>query len=183
MNEKLAKFFQLVANGEVEIYNEFSLQHELGIFLRSEHPELKVQFERNVSYFDLDKAQYEKKEIDLVMFPDKTNVEYVMELKFPRNGQVPETMFSFCKDIAFIEQLVQSGFKRGYFVAVVDDKAFYEGNPKGIYGLFRNKHSITGHIQKPTGAKDKSISISGQYEAHWLPINGAAKYCVIEVSS
>jgi len=158
MNDELDKFFQLFAKGEVEIYNEFSFQHELGIFLRHEFPELKIQFERNVSYFDLDKAQYQKKEIDLVMFLDKSNVECVMELKFPRNGQVPETMFSFCKDIAFIEQLVKSGFKRGYFVAVVDDKAFYEGNPKGIYGLFRNGQSITGHIQKPTGAKDKSLN-------------------------
>jgi hypothetical protein len=29
------RFFQAVGTGQIEIYNEFSLQHELGIRLRS----------------------------------------------------------------------------------------------------------------------------------------------------
>ncbi len=28
-----------------------------------------------------------------------------LELKYPRNGQHPEQMFSFCKEIAFVEEL------------------------------------------------------------------------------
>ena len=31
----LNEFMSLVAEGKVEVYNEFSLQHELGIFLRA----------------------------------------------------------------------------------------------------------------------------------------------------
>ena len=111
MKQQISEFFELVKTKEVEIYNEFSLQHELGIFLRHTTPDLKVQFERNVSYFDANKADFEKKEIDLCLFShDQKNLACAMELKFPRNGQVPESMFSFCKDIAFLEQLKQNGF-------------------------------------------------------------------------
>ena len=33
------------------IYNEFSLQHELGFYLREELKSFKVEFERNVKFF------------------------------------------------------------------------------------------------------------------------------------
>ncbi len=183
MKNRICEFFQLVKNQEIEIYNEFSLQHELGVFLRSQFPELKVQFERNVSYFSLDKRKFEKKEIDLVMFSDKSNLECVMELKYPRNGQVPESMFSFCKDISFLEQLSLSGFKSAYFIAVADDKLFYTGASNGIYGFFRNEQEIRGTIKKPTGTKDKIVKISGSYKAKWKNITGSTKYCLIEVKS
>lgn len=45
---------QLIAclkSGHIEIYNEFSLQHEIGILMRQAYPERIVQFERNVSFF------------------------------------------------------------------------------------------------------------------------------------
>ena len=109
MYQLIEKFFEKIRNGGIEVYNEFSFQHELGIFLRAQMPEKKVQFERNVSYFKLDKADFVKKEIDIVIFSAES-LECVIELKYPRNGQVPETMFSFCKDIAFLEQLALSGF-------------------------------------------------------------------------
>jgi hypothetical protein len=39
-------FAQAVGSGTVEIYNEFSLQHELGVYLRNNLENCKVQFER-----------------------------------------------------------------------------------------------------------------------------------------
>ena len=87
-------------------------------------------------------------------------------MKYPRNGQVPESMFSFCKDIKFLEQLVNSGFKSAYFIAIADDPLFYSGNNNGIYGLFRN--------QEP---------ISGYYKAEWKPIINNTKYCLIKIMS
>ncbi|MEG3753757.1 hypothetical protein [Psychromonas arctica] len=123
-------------------------------------PNDKVQFERNVSHFDLDKCQFEKKEINICIFSD-SNLKCAIELKFPRNGQVPETMFSFCKDILFLEQLVMAGFESAHFIALVDEHLFYEGQTGGIYGLFRNGQPITGLINKPTGAKDSSVLING----------------------
>lgn len=54
----ITEFARTVTSGAIEIYNEFSLQHELGIFLRMELPGRKVQFERNVSHFNLSKASF-----------------------------------------------------------------------------------------------------------------------------
>lgn len=90
-------------------------------------------------------------------------------------------MFHFCKDIAFLEQLVSSGFQSAYFVAVADDPLFYAGSNEGIYGMFRGKQPITGKICKPTGAKDKEVTICGSYTAHWLPVSGRTKFCVLRV--
>jgi len=182
VGKSILGFIELIRSGAVEVYNEFSLQHELGIFLREQHPAYKVQFERNVSHFGLSKVEFEKRETDIaVTSRDKGERICALELKYPRNSQVPETIFSFCKDIAFLEQLVASGFQSAYFLAVADDPLFYSGREDGIYGLFRAGHAITGNIKKPTGAKDHEVRISGTYNASWLAISGPTKFCLIEV--
>ena len=143
----------------------------------------KIQFERNVAHFEFNKNLFEKKEIDLCIFSkNPTQLISTIELKYPRNGQVPESMFSFCKDIAFLEQLKKAGFSSAYFLAVADDKNFYQGKTKGIYGLFRNEEPITGTIIKPTGKKNKFVNIAGNYTATWNSIMGSSKYCLIEIS-
>ena len=177
------QFLDAVSNSDVEIYNEFSFQHELGLFLRQHKTVHKIQFERNVSHFGFDKVNFEKKEIDIAVFKDaKTKRSCVIELKFPRNGQVPETMYSFCKDISFLEQLVNAGFDSGYFVALADDKNFYSGNKvDGIYGLFGDEQVITGTIVKPTGDKDTSVTINNTYIAKWFSVTEKIKCCIIEI--
>ena len=183
LNQDITEFAQAVGTGAIEIYNEFSLQHELGIYLRGRLNACKIQFERNVSHFNLDKSHLEKKEIDIAITSIETGTRLsAIELKYPMNGQVPESMFGFCKDIAFLEQLVASGFKSAYFLAVVDHSHFYSGNSEGIYGLFRGGHPITGKIIKPTGAKDQDIFIKGVYRANWLPISGNSKFCLVQIA-
>jgi len=54
-------FFLLVQSKSTEIYNEFSLHHELGIFLCEKLPDYRIQFERNVSYFTPDNKIIKKK--------------------------------------------------------------------------------------------------------------------------
>lgn len=175
---------RLVETGKVEIYNEFSFQHELGFFLRSQFPAYRVEFERNVSYFNFEKQRFVKKEIDISLVDRSTQQRLgVIELKYPRNGQVPEQMYSFCKDILFIEQLIQAGFKAGFFVAVVDDHLFYSGKSEGIYSMFRGGEHIHGQIRKPTGVKDSKIEIRGTYYADWQEIHGKTKWFIVEVSS
>jgi hypothetical protein len=128
MNAIVQDFIQSIALGQTEIYNEFSLQHELGIHLRKHLPEMKVRFERNVSSLFASTSQFKKKEIDIcICSQDGAQKDSAFELKFPRNGQHPEQMFSFCKDIAFLEQLKQAGFLKTYFLVFVDDILFYEG--------------------------------------------------------
>ena len=101
IKDLLREFMQLVANEHVEVYNEFSFQHELGIFLRNRLTEYKVEFERNTKFFGIDGLK--KHEIDIVVY-NKIS-KFAIELKYPQNGQYPEQMFSFVKDIAFMEQL------------------------------------------------------------------------------
>ena len=59
----LNDFMTLVGTGEIEIYNEFSMQHELGIFLRANLTGYKVQFERNAKFFGIRGTV--KQEIDI----------------------------------------------------------------------------------------------------------------------
>jgi len=181
MKKNIEEFFSLVGNGSTEIYNEFSLQHELGVFLRNRISNQKIQFERNVSFFNFSKADLYKKEIDISIY-SQSDLFCAIELKYPRNGQVPESMFGFCKDIAFLEQLLENGFKSAYFIAVADDELFYSGNPAGIYGYFRDNKQITGTIRKPTGKKDEEVEIKKVHQAKWFPISGSTKYCLIQVS-
>lgn len=94
-SKHLEQFFEYIIDQNIEVYNEFSLQHELGVFLRSTFPLDKVQFERNVSYFGISNTV--KKEIDISIVCGKDR--YAVELKYPTNGQYPEQLYSFLKDI------------------------------------------------------------------------------------
>lgn len=183
MIEIIKKFVDTIRQGQTEIYNEFSLQHELGVAIRSYLPNQKIQFERNVSFF-FRTGEFIKKEIDLAVFsPDKSALHYAIELKFPRNGQYPEQMFSFCKDILFTEQLKASGFKRTFLIIFAGEPLFYSGNGDGIYGYFREKKHLHGTVQKPTGKKDERIILKGSYQVQWNDISNNLKYTIIEANT
>ena len=174
----LIEFMKLIKTGEIEIYNEFSLQHELGIFLRERLPEYKVQFERNTKFFGL--AGLVKHEMDIVIYND--TMKFAVELKYPLNGQHPEQMFSFVKDICFMEQLRLQGFDRTYCLTVVKDKKFYDGVKKdGIYAYFRDGKSVKGVITKPTGAKDEIVKIERDYNIDWIGAGKEYKYYIVEI--
>jgi hypothetical protein len=183
IDDLISPFIASVASGEIEIYNEFSLQHELGIFLRSRLPTYKTQFERNVRFFVHGNSVFTKREIDIVVFSlDRREWFWAIELKYPRNGQHPEQMFSFCKDVAFVEELRRAGFANAAFVAFADDPLFYRGPTEGIYGFFRGGRPLHGSIKKPTGLKDMEVTVSGTYSVMWQPVRESLKYCVIEAT-
>ncbi len=106
-----------------------------------------------------------------------------LELKYPRNGQFPEQMFSFCKDLSFCEELVSEGFKKAAVVIFAQDRPFYHGSSDGIYGYFRGGKTLHGRITKPTGSKDTEIFVSGSYTVVWKPVVAKLMYTVIEVNS
>ena len=150
IEQLLNSFMSLVASGEVEVYNEFSLQHELGIFLRAKLTGYKVQFERNTKYFGISVTV--KHEIDIVIYNELE--KHAIELKYPLNGQYTEQMFSFVKDIKFMEELKEAGFDNTYCLTLVQDKNLYSGQRRdGIYSYFRSKAPVQGTICKPTGRK------------------------------
>lgn len=171
----ILKFLNEIQENRIDIYNEFSLQHELGIFLRQNlSSDLKVQFERNVYYFFKSKEGFTKKEIDLSLFNEDFSKRYCIELKFPRNGQYPEQMFSICKDIKFLEELKDKGFSNCYSLTIVEDNNFYTSNKldeEKIYKYFRNHAILTGKIIKPTGDKNESLLLEGAYSLKWKNLN------------
>lgn len=182
MKEFIEYFFNEVGKNYIEIYNEFSLQHELGIFLRDELESKKIQFERNVSYFDWEKNCFPKKEIDISIICENKKPDTAIELKYPRNKQYPEQMYSFCKDIAFVEKLHCKGFREAFAIILVDDKLFYSGpTKKRIYTYFRDSANLTGKIQKPTGNIAEEIRICGNYNIDWQSVGDKLKYALVHV--
>lgn len=179
------EFMVSVAKGDAEVYNEFSLQHEFGIFLRAKLPGSKIQFERNVSFFFPRARGFVKKEIDLCVFNEDgrgtRELLAAWEFKFPRNGQVPMQMFKFCEDIRFAEQLKAAGFKQAFFLALADDASFYEGKCEGIYGHFRCGRLLSGIVRQPVGNGDAEVRLSGSYGIVWQPFAESSKYICLEV--
>lgn len=193
IEDALKNFLRGVGENSINIYNEISLQHELGLFLRFAFKDkLTVEFERPVNHFGLNVSDFAKKEIDIVLYTQDKSSIYAIELKFPRNGQYPEQMFKACEDIMFLEQLKERGFKGGFFIMLADDPGFYsqKGETSGIYSYFRDGKILTGKIQKPTGKKDSEVNIKGKYKIYWNEINlgnnsnqfkGELKYFVVRV--
>lgn len=183
LQAQLVEFMNQVSDGSIEIYNEFSIQFELAIFLRANLPkEYKIQLERNINYFGLEKENFLKKEMDIVVFNSATEEKHCIEIKYPTNGQYPEQMFSMCKDIKFLEELVDAGFSDSYCLVVVNDPLFYSNKgEEGIYRLFRKEKRLKGIIQKPTGKKDIAYHLNHEYKIEWNNISGAEKYFIAMV--
>ncbi len=204
MKELLEKFMHLQTNGDdILVYNEISLQLELGLYLRQKG--YTVRFERNIGEYVKDTSKFVKKEIDIVAYKkgeneleaekgkDELKAEKIaIELKFPRNGQYPEQMFSFIKDIKFMEQVKNADaelkdvckegkFTETYVLTLVDNKNFYLSNrgKNEIYSYFRKNNDFRIQIPKdkdiikPTGNKEecketiKEIKLNNQYDSTW----------------
>jgi hypothetical protein len=181
----LREFAGKISTNAIEVYNEASIQYELAIFLRQKlDKDFRIQLERNIDYFDLDKSAFLKKEMDMVIFGSDKKEKHCIELKFPTNGQYPEQMFSACKDVKFLEQLVSAGFNESYFVMFANDPLFYTNRgDSGIYFNFRKEKLIRKSIQKPTGAKDETLCFRGTYAISWKEISNYLKYFVVRVNS
>jgi len=182
--QHLKKFVEEISADRVEIYNEDSIQYELAIYLR-EHlgNRYKIQLERNIDYFNVDKQGFLKKEMDIVLFTLDKKEKHCIELKFPTNGQYPEQMFSACKDVRFLEELVNVGFDTCYFMMFAEDRIFYmdRGSEHGIYKIFREEKLIKGEVRKPTGKKDEVLHFEKEYKIEWFDIKDNLKYFIIEV--
>jgi hypothetical protein len=185
----LKDFMEQINKGKIEVYNEFSLQHELGIFLRGNKKlkGYKIQFERNTKYFNI--KENIKHEIDIVIYKENKKHEksscLAIELKYHLNGQYPEQMYSFIKDIKFMEELSENGFENTYCLTLVQDDKYYSVHrkPDDIYAYFRNKEKIAGKISKPTGNKDETIELNGEYSVEWQELSNfeEMKYYIINI--
>ena len=207
ISNTIDKFFNDLKAGSINVDedfdNEFGMQFELGIRLRNALAQngfaaqgYKVYFEKNIKNICC-KNNWKyyndtlKKEIDLLVAKTSSGqLEelYAIELKFPRNGQYPEQMYSFVKDLAFIAQLRGNyNFKACWSVVLVDDDNFCKTTNRkttnAIYTYFRedrkvgdNLKKIGGVIKKPTGQYKYpvppfiTIPIGYEKTVQWMPI-------------
>lgn len=176
---------------KINLHNEACLQHELAYQLRKYfdkkpvNERLNIEFERNIgTIINCNKSYYLKKEIDLFL-SYKEYFKSAIEIKFilTKNARTPEAMFDFCKDISFLESLLNQGFSRNYFFAVVESNSnFLQGRVEdGIYKHFREDKILNGIIEKPTGSKKEEIEIKGTYSIEWKHINEKWSYIVIKI--
>ncbi len=164
MRELIESFFEQPPKDCGPIYNERSLQLELAYWFR--RMGARVEFERPYRIMGLDGSTCPpKSNLDLLVRKD--GVSAAIEFKVPLNGQHPETLYSFCNDIAFIEGVVRHKFvDRGYCLLVTNDHVFWEDTGRGsmIHNLFRCRGStLSGVVEKPTGQKKTTVALSGCY--------------------
>src|SRR5690606_10140116 len=169
---------------KIHIYNEVSLQFEICYFLRNELPKTKVQIERNISYLKLDKNNFEKSEIDILLTENETNNQIVIELKAPINQKRarPVTVFNWIQDLRFLEQLKAEDIK-GYSIFITDNQGYLKsgGTTKPLLGDFRQKYisgSYTKHID--TKHKNKSITLQNEYRFEWNKLGENLHYFIVE---
>jgi len=181
----LEEFANEISRGHIEIYNEASIQCELAVYLRGRLGDRhKIQLERNIDCFNVDRDRFLNKEMDIVVFDVDRKEKHCIELKFPTQGQHPEQMFSACKDVRFLEQLIQSGFGDCYFMMFADDHLFYvDKGDDGIYRLFRKEKLISGEVRKPTGKRDEVLHFDREHKIEWRTLENNLKYFVIELKT
>jgi hypothetical protein len=189
MRTNIEAFFDHANEACGEIHNERALQLELAYYFRSLGAH--VQFERTFRVSPpVGSSCPVKSNLDLLV--EKDGKRTAIELKVPLNGQHPETLYSFCNDISFIETLIRAGAAdNGFCLLVTNDRAFWTDSGRGspIHNLFRCKGArLSGVVQKPTGAKDTQVVLTGGYlpADRWLPVNnnhlmGRAQYLLLEI--
>ena len=175
-------FASKIAKGKTEIYNEASIQYELAIFLREVIPNYKIQLERNVSYFELNKKHFLKREIDIVLFNTTKTRKFAIEIKYPLS-EVPIQMHKFCEDIKFLEQLKESGFTDNFFLAITPQSQFWNGRSKKdtIYEKFRKEKELYGTIKNQIGDSKEEVTLKGRHKINWLTINDSTRYFVMRI--
>ena len=83
-------------------------------------------------------------------------------------------MYSFIKDIVFMEQLATFGFTETYLLTLVKDNLYCNGTKtSGIYQYFRLGIPLSGKVYKPTNNPNNKISldVSNTYVINWMDID------------
>jgi len=188
----------LKGEGVIEVYNEFSVQFELAIFLRKElNPRYKILLERNIKDFESGGKRI-KSEIDLVVYNPDNKDKTAIEIKVPRGvlegkeqaqGKTPLRMYECIEDLKFLEELKDYGFTNAFFVLFTDNKLFWKetGREKNrIYDYFRRRIAIEGKIKKPFEPEEEPIVVRGPYIVNWerapLDKEDKSKYWIQQVN-
>ncbi|MGH6662619.1 MAG: hypothetical protein ACREB6_13865 [Rhodospirillales bacterium] len=188
MIDTVMKFLESPPEDAGPIYNERSLQLELGCYYRGE--KFKVQFERPF-HVERPNGSTKRPKTYLDLFVAGENANIAIELKVPLNQRQPETLYDYCADLEFVEALIRSGAcKFGACLLVTDDPTFWRDSGRGsdIHNFFRRKGEVlTGMVGKPTGARDSCVILTGAYSPAtlWRDLNSSSlmkngRYLLIE---
>ncbi|HKL41336.1 MAG TPA: hypothetical protein VJ962_01960 [Clostridia bacterium] len=183
LEKHIEDFAKLIKSTSLDIYNAFSLKHELGNYLSEKLPRnYKIHFDRSFSDFGVNAGETINNKMDLVIFNSNKNFKYCVAIKFPINNQIPLTMYKIIKDFKLLEQLMDHDFIKCYQITLIDDEEFLTGVSKeGIYEYFRTDTPIHGEILNPTGRNDEKINIKGHYQMYWRNLGDSRKLSIVEV--
>jgi len=162
------------SNDFQHIYNEISLQIELGIFLKQNLKNYIVEFERNVNIFSNENisANCVKHEIDIVVYDINKKEKCAIELKYPRKKAYSKRMSLFLKDINFIEELKEKFHFQGGFVLSFVDTSTEKGFYKGKYKMNSNEA-----IFRSNG----DVLYKEKYSINWQDKNENLKYYLLKI--
>ena len=131
MRDAIKTFLETWAkNGEPEIYNERSLQFELGAYLKENFGQnCKIYYEKDI--YEYIKGKFSKHYPDILIVDNSK--KYLVELKFlPEKANkkygYPKRFFELLEDISFVSQLRvldQPYFAEVLSVTVAADKKFF----------------------------------------------------------
>ena len=189
MRDLAIKFFSEQSQDARTVKNERGLQLELGLMFRSRGFDVRFEVSCAVpSHARQTKRQ--KRNIDLLV-TDGT-IHLVIELKVPLSGRVPETMYDFFADVAFVEAVVGSGMAdEGLCILLTSDQHFWSGRETdGIYGPLRVQGCpLQGEYEKPTGERNTTVFVSQEYYLSWSNLGNrhllsdTGKFVVVEVEN
>ena len=189
MRDLAIKFFSEQSQDARTVENERGLQLELGLMFRSRGFDVRFEVSCAVpSHARQTKRQ--KRNINLLV-TDGT-IHLVIELKVPLSGRVPETMYDFFADVAFVEAVVGSGMAdEGLCILLTSDQHFWSGRETdGIYGPLRVQGCpLQGEYEKPTGERNTTVFVSQEYYLSWSNLGNrhllsdTGKFVVVEVEN
>ncbi|MEM0991115.1 MAG: hypothetical protein AAGK00_19785 [Pseudomonadota bacterium] len=185
--EALASFLSSSHGAAGAVENERGLQMEAGLMFREMGCHVRFEVSCRVEPLNLAHTKPQKRDIDLLVQADGESL--AVELKVPMAGRVPETMFDFYTDVAFVEAVVRAGIAdRGACLLLTSDPGFWSGTQAtGIYKPLRVPGAmLNGLVGKPTGKRDTAVFVAGQYRPVWRDLGNRAllssgRYVLLEV--
>lgn len=159
LNESNVEINEVIETIDI-VYNEVSLQHELVDFLKNRLAEINTKYDYYIKFEK--KVRFQRKnisgksEIDIVIIETqkgdyKPERKYAIELKYPRNGEYPNQLKKFYRDIQFMKQVKEDmKYYKTYCLVLVEQNPFYLETSLKIknkenelyYNMFRENKEI-----------------------------------------